>query len=134
MENEILGRTAALVAALEHGDAVAAGYVYADGARLLVSSADLIQGRPEIEAYWRAGIDLGLSSLAFQSRMLEEISGSALELGRYAVSVRGESSAQLVEHGSYLVVHTQTDGSWRRAVEVFNPDGPPRTSPRWTSC
>jgi hypothetical protein len=29
------------------------------------------------------------------------------------------------EVGTYLVLHTQAaDGSWRRAVEVFNPDEP----------
>jgi ketosteroid isomerase-like protein len=123
MENEILAETAALVSALERGDVAGAGDVYADGARLLASSAALIQGRPEIEAYWRAGIDLGLSGLAFERRVLEEIGGSVLELGRYAVSVQGDSSAPAVERGSYLVLHKQTaDGLWRRAVEVFNPD------------
>ncbi len=125
MENEIFERTAALVTALERGDVVAAGDVYADGARLLASSAELIEGRTEIEAYWRAGIDLGLSGLAFERRVLDEIGGNVLELGRYSVSLKGESSALLVEHGSYLVLHAQTpDGSWRRAVEVFNPDEP----------
>ncbi len=125
MENEILEETAALVTALERGDVAAAGDIYADGARLLASSAELIQGRAEIESYWRAGIDLGLSGLAFERRVLEEIGGTVLELGRYAVSVQGKSSAPLVEHGSYLVLHAQTaDGSWRRAVEVFNPDEP----------
>jgi ketosteroid isomerase-like protein len=125
MENEILAGTAALVTALEQGDVVAAGGVYSDAARLLAASAELIQGRAEIEAYWRAGIDLGLSGLAFESRVLEAIGGGVLELGRYAVSVQGESSASPVERGSYLVLHTQaSDGSWRRAVEVFNPDEP----------
>ena len=99
MENEIFAETAALVTALERGDVVAAGDVYADGARLLASSAELIQGRTEIEAYWRAGIDLGLSGLAFERRVLDEIGGNVLELGRYSVSMKGESSALRVEHG-----------------------------------
>jgi ketosteroid isomerase-like protein len=131
MENEILEETAALVSALECGDVVGAGDVYADGARLLASSAELIQGRAEIEAYWRAGIELGLSGLEFESRVLEELGGSVLELGRYVVSVRNESAMPLVEHGTYLVLHTQSvDGSWRRAVEVYHPDEP--TSVRHT--
>jgi ketosteroid isomerase-like protein len=125
MENEILDETAALVTAVERGDVAGAADLYTDGAVLLASSAEAIQGRAAIQAYWRAGIDLGLSGLAFESRGLEEVGGSVLELGRYAVSMRGESSTPLVEHGSYLVLHTQTaDGAWRRAVEVFNPDEP----------
>jgi ketosteroid isomerase-like protein len=125
MENEIFERTAALVTALERGDVAAAGDVYADGARLLASSAELIEGRTEIEAYWRAGIDLGLAGLAFERQVLDKIRGNVLELGRYSVSMKGESSTPLIEHGSYLVLHAQAaDGSWRRAVEVFNPDEP----------
>jgi ketosteroid isomerase-like protein len=125
MEEEIDEGTAALVAALERGDVATAGAVYTDGARLLASSAELIEGRAEIEAYWRAGCDLGLSGLAFESQVSETMGGGVLELGRYAVSVRRERAGLLVERGTYLVLHTQTaDGSWRRAVEVFNPDEP----------
>jgi hypothetical protein len=48
------------------------------------------------------------------------------------VSLEG-GSRRAVEHGSYLVIHTQADdGSWQRAVEVFNPDGP--VSARRTVC
>jgi ketosteroid isomerase-like protein len=124
MEGEINEATAALVTALERGDVAAACDQYADGARLLAPSATPIEGRAEIAEYWRAGLDLGLSSLAFECRVLEKIAG-VLELGRYVVSVQGGSATPSVEQGSYLVLHAQTDeGSWQRAVEVFNPDEP----------
>lgn len=125
MENEILEATAALVAALERGDAATAGEAYADGARLIAASGALLHGRAEIEAYWRTGIDLGLSGLAFESSALDAVEGGALELGRYAISVAGPLSPALVEHGSYLVLHARSrERSWQRAVEVFNPDEP----------
>jgi ketosteroid isomerase-like protein len=124
MEDEIHEATARLVTALERGDVAAACDVYADGARLLAPAATRIEGRAEIEEYWRAGLDLGLSRVAFECRVLEEIAG-VLELGRYAVSVHEGSAAPSVEHGSYLVLHAQTGGgSWQRAVEVLNPDEP----------
>ncbi len=130
MENEIHDQVTTLVTALERGDAAAAGVVYTDGARLLASTAEPIDGRAEIEAYWRAGIELGLFGVTFESRVLEWIGAGALELGRYAVSMQGRSPTPTVEHGSHLVLHTQTsDGSWKRAVEVFNPDEPQPGSP-----
>ena len=131
MENEIHAATTALVTALGRADVAAAAAVYADDARLLASSAEVIQGRAEIEAYWRAGIELGLCSLAFESGLLKAIDGGVLELGRYAVTVRPEPLTSAVERGAYLVLHTRTpDGSWRRAVEVFNPDEPEPARPK----
>ena len=125
MENEIHAATTALVTALERADVAAAAAVYADDARLLASSAELIQGRAEIEAYWRTGIDLGLCGLSFESGLLKATDPGVLELGRYAVAVRSVPTAPAVERGAYLVLHTQArDGSWQRAVEVFNPDEP----------
>lgn len=124
MENEILEETAALVAALAQGDVTATGDVYADGARLFASSSEPLHGRDEIEAYWRAGVELGLSGLTFETRVLEWIGAGALEVGRYVVSLQGEA-APATEHGSYVVLHTEaSDGSWQRAVEVFSPDEP----------
>src|SRR5262245_51810152 len=108
MENEIHEATAAFVTALERGDVAAACNVYADGARLLAPSAARVEGRAEIEEYWRAGFDLGLSNVAFECRALEEIAG-VLEFGRYAVAVQGKSAAPAVERGSYLVLHARTD-------------------------
>ena len=124
MENGILEETRAFVTALERGDVPAAGELYTDDARLLAGSTEPLRGREEIEGHWHAGVELGLSGLVFEPRSLEWIGGGALELGRYVVSLQGEAKPA-VEHGSYLVLHTQADdGSWRRAVEVFNPDEP----------
>src|SRR4051794_34425311 len=103
MEDEIHEATAALVTALEVGDVAAACDAYADGARLLAPSASRVEGRAEIEEYWRAGLELGLSSVAFECQALEEVAG-VLEFGRDAVTVHGESAAPSVEHGSYLAL------------------------------
>jgi len=56
--------------------------------------------------------------------VLEWIDGTTLELGRYVLLLERQSPPA-VEHGSYLVLHTQApNGSWQRAVEVFHPDEP----------
>ena len=125
MESEIVHETAALVTALACGDAVAAADIYSDGARVVAPAAGVLDGRAEIEAYWQAGIDLGLAGLAFESQVLEEIGGGALEIGRYAVSGQADLAGPRVERGTYLVLHTlDRCGSWRRTVEIFNPDEP----------
>jgi len=125
MEREIMEATAALVTALERGDVAAAGSVYTEDAKLLAPPPELIQGRAAIEAYWTAGVALGLSAVTFESRLLERVGGRVVEIGRYGVSVEVERATRVDEHGTYLVLHRQVvDGSWQRALDVFDPDEP----------
>jgi len=124
MEGEIQEATAALVRSLEHGDAATAADVYADDAKLLAPAGELIRGRAEIEAYWRAGILVGLSAVQFERWVVAAVGGSVVDVGRYAVSVNARVGL-VVDRGTYLVLHRQVaDGSWRRTVDVFNPDEP----------
>ena len=69
MESEILDGTGRLADRLRRGDAPAASELYSDAATLLASGAAPLRGRAEVEAYWRAGLDLGLSELEFDVLM-----------------------------------------------------------------
>ena len=117
---------AAFVAALNLGDATAASAVYADDARLLAPSAELMQGRDAIEAFWRAGVAAGVSEVELETLSLERRDGHAYEIGRYALRLQPGGEAAVVDRGKYVLVHElQIDGRWRWVVEMFNPDGPP---------
>lgn len=126
MEDQVRAATARLVAALARGDAPAAGALYVDRGRLLAPTAELIEGRAAIEAYWRTGIAVGLSRLVLAAETIELDRSEAIEIGRYELVV-GDGA----ETGKYLALHRrQRDGTWRRAVEVFNPDVPVTARPR----
>ena len=125
MEDGFRQRTAALVEALARGDAAAAAALYADDGKLLTATSELIAGRIQIEAYWRAGLALGLAGFALEPSELEVGDGTAVEIGRYALTLAGDGVP--ADSGTYLALHRrQADGSWRRAVDVFNPDVPAR--------
>jgi ketosteroid isomerase-like protein len=128
MEGEINKATATLVRSVEQGNAETAARVYADDATLLAPAAELMHGRAEIEAYWRTGIALGLSAVEFECRVSEAVGGGVVEVGRYAVSVNAARVGRVVDRGTYFVLRRQVaDGSWRRTVDVFNPDEPSTT-------
>lgn len=121
MGHELSNATQALSDALGRGDPAAAAALYADDGKLLTPAAELIAGRPEIESYWRTGLAVGLSSLELSPVELQLGGGIALEFGRYSIAV----AAGAPETGKYVVIHRrEADGSWRRAVDVFNPDAP----------
>ena len=119
MTHDVSAATPALSSALALGNAAAAAALYAADARLVTSGSDPLAGRDEIEAYWRAGLAVGLMRVELRTLELVAGAGTALELGRYLLA----PGAGLPEEGTYAVLHRQEpDGSWRRAVDVFNPD------------
>ena len=112
----------AFIGALEGGDAKAACASYTPNARLLAPSAELFRGREEIERFWRAGVDTGISDVELETIELVQVNGFAYEIGRYALRLRPPQGTPVVDRGKYVRVHEQQpDGSWLWAVEMFNP-------------
>lgn len=133
LDNAITTAQAAFVDALERGDAAAAAAVYTDTARLLPPAAEPMEGRPAIEAFWRAGIESGIAAVELETTELDQHDGLAYEIGRYALRLRTADGDTVVDRGKYVLVHQrQPDGSWRRAVEMFGPDSPPARAGRET--
>lgn len=122
MEDEVRKAALAFAAALRRGDAAAVAALYAEDGKLLTPAAELIAGTREIEAYWRAGLDVGLLGIELCPVDVEHAGAIAVELGSYVLSLDGDRGG---ERGKYVALHRrQADGSWRRAVDVFNPDVP----------
>jgi ketosteroid isomerase-like protein len=111
------------VAALGRGDAAAAAQVYADSGRILVPSTSPLDGRSAIEAFWRAGLDAGMSELELLPRSFDVDSTFACEVGDYALHAAPRDEGAVTERGRYLIVHRlEPDGAWRRALEVYAPE------------
>ncbi len=112
----------AFCAALASGDARAAAAAYAAGAWLLPPSGEPIHGRHHVEAFWRAGIEAGVSAMVFQRNGLHVDGGVALEVGEYVLRLAPADGPEVVERGGYLQVHQrQMDGSWMRLAESLKP-------------
>ncbi len=136
--NEIdvrLGRAARaanrrFLAAIRRRDPVAAASGYADDARLLAPSSDLIEGRAGIESFWRAGLDAGIRAVERVPVRLDSNRSVAFEIGRYAIRLRPTGGGSVVDRGTYLLVHEHAPaGGWRWTLEMFTPDGAPQVDP-----
>lgn len=126
VERALAEARAAFLAALRRGDARAASALYAERARLLAPSAEVMEGREAIARFWQAGLEAGLSEVELEALELEPHDGVAYELGRYALRLEPAEGGSVVDRGKYALVHErQDDGTWLRAVETFNPDAPP---------
>ena len=104
--------------------------LYAEGARLLAPSAEVFEGREAIAAFWRAGIESGIKHVELESLEVEERGDLAHEIGRYLLRLEPAEGDVVLDRGKYLLVHErQQDGSWRWAVEMFNPEATPGPNP-----
>jgi uncharacterized protein (TIGR02246 family) len=111
--------------AAAQGDARAMASVYTDDADFLPPNAERLKGRAAIERFWQGGIEMGIRGVEHETLRLEQADGLAYEIGRYTLSFEPEGDAPVTDLARYVLVHSrQPDGSWLRAVEIFN-----RTSP-----
>jgi ketosteroid isomerase-like protein len=113
--------------AIRKGDLHAAASAYTENARLLPPAAELIEGRKSIAAFWQAGLDAGVVDVEHEALAVRRRDRIAYEVGRYVLQLRLSAGGTVVDRGTYVVVLEQeADGSWRRAVEMFNPGPDPR--------
>ena len=119
------------VAAIRGGDPVAAVVGYADNAQLVAPSAALIEGRGEIESFWRAGLQAGIRSVELELVRMDHHGAFAIEIGTYSMRLRQPDGGDIVDRGSYLLVHEPTPGGgWAWAMEAFIPEGDPQVAAR----
>lgn len=115
---------ALFVEALSRRDVPTACSVYTDDALLLPPAAGRISGRDEISAFWEAGLTSGIAEISFEVGKVRSNGALACEVGRYTFRIEPLDAAPFFERGHYVHVHQrQSDGSWRRAVEIFTPGG-----------
>lgn len=111
----------AFIDALTRGDATAAAAVYADDARLVGPSAELMRGRAAIEAFWQEGVKAGLVGVELREPVLAHHGALALEIGEYTLRLEPLDGRAVVDNGRYvLVLEQQNDGSWLRVLETLN--------------
>jgi ketosteroid isomerase-like protein len=95
--------------------------VYTNDAYLLPPNTERLRGATEIECFWRGGIEMGIRSLELETLQLEQADGLAYEIGRYTLCFEKEQGVPVTDRARYVLVHRrQPDGSWLRAVEIFN--------------
>jgi ketosteroid isomerase-like protein len=113
---------------LARGDAAAAAAAYAEHAILLPPNGDVIRGRKAIESFWRSGIEIGVRMVELEALERQDAERLVYEVGRYRMLFEADDAKPKLERGAYVVLHRQEpDGSWRRAVDMFNVTAPSHT-------
>lgn len=106
------------------GDAAGMAAFYAEDAKLLAESTELIRGRAAIKQFWQHAIARARAADAIRTISLDEVTSSA-DLG-YAlgtVVVRIPQGRQITT--KYATIwQRDADGRWRLAVDSSSPNPP----------
>lgn len=102
--------------AFNGGDASGVAAIYTDGARMMAPNAEIVEGRPAIEAFIKEFLQTG-AKLSFDLITVHESPSLCAAVGRYTMDIPGAPQ----DLGKYIEVFVrQADGSWQIADDIFN--------------
>jgi ketosteroid isomerase-like protein len=114
-----------LAEALRQGDSAGMAMAYTDDATLMPNGADMIKGRPGIEAYWAAAIQMGVKDVILTIVDLGGGEEFVYEIGKVVTTVQMEGLEPMEMPGKYVCVWKKMDdGSWKIHVDVWNNNAP----------
>ncbi len=106
------------MAAFNSGDAAAVATMYTGDAYVLPAGGPLVQGRPEIEIFFRKTLtQLGDASLT-TLHVLPLGSRAAREIGTFRFKTKATPPQEI--SGKYVVVWRRIAGQWKLATDIWN--------------
>ena len=104
-------------AAFERSDAAAIARLYTSNGVLLPTGTESIQGTAGIQAFWQGALEMGIKRVKLDSKDVEELTDTAIELGNYTLFGPNQ---QVLDKGKYLVVWKEQQGRWKLHQDIWN--------------
>ncbi len=111
--------------AVKRGDPASLAALYTEDATLLPPNSEAIRGRQGIEAFFKAGMQMGISEATLETVDVEYLGDVAYEVGAYTMKIEPEGGQATADKGKYVVVWKRDgDGPWQLAVDMWNTNTP----------
>jgi ketosteroid isomerase-like protein len=112
--------------ALNSKDAVAASLLYSKDASLLPPNEPIVTGRENIQKYWQAFLDAGITDVSVSTISTRSNGDLGYEIGRFQLSYPGADGKMIVEKGKFTeLLKRTTDGKWISIYGIWNSDPSP---------
>jgi uncharacterized protein (TIGR02246 family) len=116
-KSAIANAIAVFEGAADKKDATAIATLYTEDAKLLPPGSPMIQGRQNIQQFWKSFFDAGASDGRLTTVEVNSTGDVAYEVGAFEANMPGAGRS----HGKYVVIwKRQPDGTIRMAVDIFN--------------
>ncbi len=111
--------------AVKRGDPGSVAALYTEDATLLAPNTEPIRGRQGIEAFFKAGMQMGMSEATLETVDVTYLGDVAYEVGAYTMKIEPEGGQATADKGKYVVVWKRDgDGPWKLAVDMWNTNTP----------
>jgi uncharacterized protein (TIGR02246 family) len=102
-------------------DAAAVAAHYAEDAAVFPPDSARIDGRANIQNFWKGAIDAGLSDLTLKAVEVQDQGDWAYEVGELGYSAPGTGDSRSTATGKYIVIWKKdADGTWRIYRDIWN--------------
>mgnify|MGYP001815674636 FL=1 len=105
--------------ALMRGDTASIADFYSDTGMLLPAGSGVIQGKPDIKAFWQAAIDMGIRKLKLDILEVEVHGDTAIEMSKYTLTNEDE---EVIDRGKGIVIWKYNNSSWMMHRDIWNSD------------
>ena len=104
------------------GDAFGMAALYTTNGQILPPNGDFVTGRPAIQSFWQALMDMGVKEAMLESVEVEDHGNTAWEVGKFMLHAEG---GQMIDRGKYIVIWKKESGQWKLHRDIFNSSMPP---------
>lgn len=111
---------AGFTAAFNRGDAAATATFYAEDAAVFPPESLRIDGRAEIEAYWKGAIDAGVTDVSLKAVEVTEAGDFAFETGEASLSAPSADGTKTVSGIKYIVIWKMNGSTWKIYRDIWN--------------
>jgi uncharacterized protein (TIGR02246 family) len=119
--DEIEAALVTFAAAFNKGDDAGVAAHYAEDAAVLPPDSARVDGRANIQAFWKGAIDAGFADLTLKAVEVGSSGDMAFEVGEVSFSAPDKTGARSTVTGKYIVVWKKSaDGVWRLYRDIWN--------------
>ena len=109
--------------AWEKKDAVGVAARYTADAQLFPTGSEILKGNAAVQAFWKAGIDVGMAATAkFTTLEAEQHGETAIEVGQAELL---DAQGKNLDTVKYIVIWKKVDGKWKMHRDIWNTNTPP---------
>ncbi|MCW5520449.1 DUF3225 domain-containing protein [Aureitalea sp. L0-47] len=109
------------IAAFNANDAARLTAVYTSDATIHPPNSESISGSEGIEAYWKAGFEMGINSGVLTTIKATGYGDTAVEEGTFVINAVDGST---IDKGKYIVIWKKVDGVWKYDKDIWNSSQP----------